>query len=286
MKFSTINLERMMKRSLIYAGTQRGFTLVELLVVIAVIAILASLLLPALSKAKGKAQSIACRNNLKQLEVAAVMYAGDYQGFFPPTRDVTLSGYAQSADGSWVLGNAQRDRSDENIKKGVLWDYVGAVKTYRCPSDKSTVKGRPDLLRFRSYGQSTFLDGHFLPDIGAPPGGVDTINGTIDREIEVANAAGIFGFIEPSENTIDSGGFGFYVYPNDPHWGNQPSDRHSQGGNLSFLDGHAEHHHWLFPKRRSYYPWDQPPANEQDRRDLMWLIERTPYWYWLQQQPR
>jgi prepilin-type N-terminal cleavage/methylation domain-containing protein/prepilin-type processing-associated H-X9-DG protein len=226
-----------------------GFTLIELLVVIAIIAVLAGLLLPVLSRAKAKAQSTACLNNLKQLQVAAVIYAGDYRGFFPPNFEVYLTGYFQSVDGSWVLGNAKRDRDEDNIKKGVLWEYVGVVRTYHCPNDRSSVLGQPQVTRFRSYCQYQDLDQSDLP--GTPSG---PQAGKIYRDIEAANPAGIFGFCDISESTIDSGAFGFAFNqtksfnPNDASWLNQPTDRHSQGGNLGFLDGHVEHHRWRFRK--------------------------------------
>jgi prepilin-type N-terminal cleavage/methylation domain-containing protein/prepilin-type processing-associated H-X9-DG protein len=277
MKRVILEPERFMKRSLRNTKGQSGFTLIELLVVIAIIAILAGLLLPALANAKARAQSIACVNNLKQLEMAGAVYTDDNSAFLPPNTDVTVSN-PYSGDGSWVVGNTQWDPTDDNLKKGVLWKDVGAVGTYRCPSDRSTVHGQPGLRRFRSYAHDLFLAGRILPP-GSP--GYPFLAGTVFKESEVRNPAHVLSFIEPSEATCDTGSFGPWIRV-PPQWGNQPADRHSRGANVGFLDGRVEYHRWLFQKKRRDDNGPLAPVNELDRQDLMWTIERTTYWDWLQ----
>jgi prepilin-type processing-associated H-X9-DG protein len=216
-------------------------------------------------------------NNLRQLELAGQVYAGDYFDFLAPNREAGSSPISSTA-GGWVLGNARRDASEANLKQGVLWRYTGAIGTYKCPADRSTVIGQPAVLRLRSYSLSGLL--HDYPGTPWLRG-----EGTIDKYTQAANPAGIFGFICEGDKTISCGGYWCTEYYDWAVWYNIPSMRHSRGGNLAFLDGHTEHRRWKCEGRERRSWSDMPPTPQRatdkgDQEDLMWLVQRTPYWYW------
>jgi prepilin-type N-terminal cleavage/methylation domain-containing protein/prepilin-type processing-associated H-X9-DG protein len=260
---------------------RRGFTLVELLVVIAIIAILASMLLPALSKAKGMAQSVGCKSNLRQLQMAWQMYAENHSGLITGNVVRWIPGLELLMDenvGGWVLGNAQLDRTDENLKEGNLWPYTGAAGVYRCPADQSRVRDNPGLRRFRSY----MLEGSLnLLGVGpaAPSEPPDALpGGNAIKESDISEPSKNFVFMDISPDSIGSGAFGIADHEDwrsGPfYWIQQPGERHGGGANLSFADGHIESHVWLTAKIHKTGARNEP-YSEADLQDLLWIRERT-----------
>jgi prepilin-type N-terminal cleavage/methylation domain-containing protein/prepilin-type processing-associated H-X9-DG protein len=260
----------------LFPSVTAAFTLIELLVVIAIIAILASLLLPALSRAKAKAQSVSCGNNLKQLQLAWFTYTIDHNDRLPLNLmdQNGPSGQWWSPAGSWVVGNARSDTTTTNVERGRLFPYLQTVQVYRCPADQSKVDNQPQLARRRSCTLSGALNGN---DPNSNPAVLATFR-TIYSRIDRPSPAQVWAFLDGSEGTIQGGAI--WIWPiaqtdQNQKWMFQPSDRHNRGANLSFADGHVAFKQWRWPKRLepAQNTW---AANALDLEDLRWLQAGLP----------
>ena len=250
------------------AAIRSAFTLIELLVVIAIIAILAALLLPALAKAKEKAWTVGCLNNLKQLETCWHLYAVDNQDLLPPNDSVAFIGGGNLvASISWCPDHADTDTNTTDLQSGVLFPYNTSVAIYHCPADRSTVLNQDGQtttqLRNRSYNMSQSVNGY--PELAFLPPPINAMLPAWKKLTQIAYPAPTqaFVFIDEHPDTMLDAQFGNPVgmpyYP--VMWFDMPADRHNQGACLSFADGHAERWHWNVPKVVQFMG-QSPSANE------------------------
>jgi prepilin-type N-terminal cleavage/methylation domain-containing protein/prepilin-type processing-associated H-X9-DG protein len=265
-----------------------AFTLIELLVVFAIIAILASLLLPVLVKAKGKAKSLQCLNNQKQLVLAWRFYADDnndrvpYAGTWP--RDTNAPVWVQ---GQLDFNPANRSNwsVDEDIRISPLFHYCSdSTVIWKCPADRSAVVvGGKRMPRVRTLAMNGWGGGDANPatsDVGGPyrifktlgdmtaPGASSTWVLTDQREDAINPAAEFYLEMTGFPNTTASQRFFDY-----------PGMQHNTGAVLSFADGHAETKRWRDsrttpPLTAAGVPgW--PPVASPNNPDLSWLQERS-----------
>ncbi len=277
-----------------------GFTLIELLVVIAIIAILAAMLLPALSSAKRRGQAIACLSNTKQLTLGAIMFSTDNDDFM----------IASSGTNAWVTGSPGLDWTTGayntntyplmNPDQSSMANYIQSPGVYHCPGD--TFAG-PIGVRVRSYSMNGAVGGGGGPTAqGNYPyplapvyygTGSSGVGRAVKKSTELLHPgpASTFLFLDEQADSINDGVFMFDPgYPiGSEKWRDLPASYHNGSGSFSFCDGHSEIHHWLqingetdYPVLKKTYgggsasaPWGQ--ATMRNSSDYQWMEANMPY---------
>jgi prepilin-type processing-associated H-X9-DG protein len=242
-----------------------GFTVLELLAAIVVIAVLAGILLPATVGAQAKSLGASCMSQSRQLSLAFVLYCDDHSDSVPPNKD----GQGLLLGETWVEGWLGLPGPDCTnllfLQRSLLGSYIGTPGIWRCPATRPTKVGGATQLRVRTFSINGF--------IGSPVDSPVAKSYRKRSDFVSLSPSELLSVVEERAETINDGAFSqqWDFREDDPSsWmlRDQTATLHQRGGTCSFADGHVEIHHWLDFLRSNPNRNDQPaPGN----RDILWL---------------
>jgi prepilin-type N-terminal cleavage/methylation domain-containing protein/prepilin-type processing-associated H-X9-DG protein len=269
-----------------------GFTLIELLVTVAVIAILASLLLPALASAKAKGTATSCLSNERQLMLACLLYVSDFEDSMPYNlgSDEIKATVAQGQFWNWTSPIMSWELGSDNTNtvlttQGGLGPYTArTARLYRCPSDHavSDIQAQAGWTeRVRSISMNAMVG-----NAGRFTASGQNVNNPDYRQFfkmgQIPQPSQIFVFIEEHPDSINDGYFVNHLV--DLRWHDLPASYHNGAANLTFADGHLERHKWLLARTKAppepdaaQLPYPAAPAHldSSEQTDFNWLMART-----------
>ena len=275
-----------------FPRSRAGFTLVELLVVVAIIGILTAMLLPAISRSKSRALAIFCMNNSRQLAVAWTLYTQDNNNrlVYNLGGDPLTTGVAPSTQPNWVNNVMDWTLSPDNTNTSfavsdfsLLGHSAGsATGIYKCPADRalSDVQKQAGWSgRVRSVSMNAMMGN---PGAGILKGGSNVNNPTYRQflnESDISEPSRLFVFLDEHPDSINDGYF--QAHPagaanEQLTWVDLPASYHAGGGSFTFADAHTEIHRWQFDAtRRPAIPGGAAlpfPIRTGEEADFFWLL--------------